>query len=137
MAENNAEYKDPYKKSFGEIVVYVIKIFAMISVTLLTFRFFLELFGANPNSAFTAWIYNSSDIVLQPFRGIFNVHSVDENTGSFLDVAVLFAIVVYLMLSYWMTSLIESWENKRLTDYKRQKALDASKSHSSSSQHNK
>jgi uncharacterized protein YggT (Ycf19 family) len=113
---------DPYKKSMGEVVVYIVRIFSLIAITLLSMRFFLLLFSASSSSSFTRWVYRSSDIVLRPFRGIFDTN-VDPETGSVLDISVLFAIVIYMLLAYWMGNLVQAWERKRLTDYKRTKLL--------------
>lgn len=123
--------KDPYKKTMAEMVVYSVRIFALVAITLLTLRFFLLLFGANPSSSFTEWIYNSSAIVLQPFRGIFNSRVVSEETGSILDVSVLFAIIMYMLLAYWMGTLIEAWEDRRLTNHKRQAARQRARNNES------
>lgn len=97
--------------SFGQIVIYIIYGFMVIAETLLAFRFALLLLGASPDAAFTEWIYNSSDVVLAPFRGIFPAREISE--VSILDFSTLFAMIVYLLISYWLSNLIKKWEEKK------------------------
>ncbi len=113
MEQKKQEAMKSKKKrlSFGQIVIYIIHGFTVIAETLLAFRFALLLFGANPDVAFTEWIYNSSDVVLAPFRGIFPAREISE--VSILDFSTLFAMIVYLLISYWLSNLIKKWEEKK------------------------
>ncbi len=97
--------------SFGRVVENIVHGFALVAITLLTFRFFLLLFGASTSSAFVRFIYRSSEVVMAPFRGIFP-SQVSEDSVHYLDFSALFAIVAYALLAYWMKNLIKRSETK-------------------------
>ncbi len=61
-------------------------------------RFTLRLFGANPATPFVRFIYDASEPLLQPFRGIFQAAVVGP--GYVLEFSTLFAIIVYSLLAY-------------------------------------
>jgi uncharacterized protein YggT (Ycf19 family) len=63
-----------------------------VALIVLTFGFFLLLFGANPDAAFAEWVYRSLDRVMAPFRAL--LESIQLNGESVLDVSVLFAMIV-------------------------------------------
>ena len=77
----------------GRALVYLVYFFVTVALIVLTFGFFLLLFGANPDAAFAEWVYRALDRVMAPFRGIFE--SIKLNGQSVLDVSVLFAMIVY------------------------------------------
>ena len=78
---------------FGRALGYLVYFFVTVALIVLTFGFFLLLFGANPDAAFAEWVYRSLDRVMAPFRGLFE--SIKLNGQSVLDVSVLFAMIVY------------------------------------------
>ena len=89
----------------GRALVYLVYFFVTVALIVLTFGFFLLLFGANPEAAFAEWIYRSLDRVMAPFRGLFE--SVQLNGQSVLDVSVLFAMIVYGIVALALRSLID------------------------------
>ena len=95
--------------SFGRVVANIVHGFSMVAITLLTFRFFLLLLGANPTSGFVNFIYRTSDVVMAPFDGIFPTQA-GENSVHILDFSALFAIIAYALLAYWMSRLIKRYE---------------------------
>jgi uncharacterized protein YggT (Ycf19 family) len=72
----------------------------------LAFRFVLKLFGANAANGFVDWIYDMSDALLEPFRGIFPVR-VFEN-AYVLEFSTLFAMLVYLIAGLLLLALIDT-----------------------------
>jgi YggT family protein len=62
-------------------------------------RFVLLLLGANPASAFVAWIYQWSGPFVAPFNGIFGAHNVTAGPGvvthSVFDWSSLIALIIY------------------------------------------
>ncbi len=63
---------------------------------LLGLRFVFRLFAANSVAPFVSWIYNTTDELIYPFRGIFPSPVVD---GSFVfDVTTLVALVIYALI---------------------------------------
>jgi hypothetical protein len=89
----------------GRALVYLVYCFVTVALIVLTFGFFLLLFGANPEAAFAEWVYRSLDRVMAPFRGLFE--SIQLNGESVLDVSVLFAMIVYGIVALALRSLID------------------------------
>lgn len=114
--------------SFGRVVASIVHGFSVVAITLLTFRFFLLLLGANPVSGFVNFIYRTSEVVMAPFDGIFPTQA-GEDGVHILDFSALFAIIVYALLAYWMSRLIKSWERKdQLAAWKAQQEMLQSQS---------
>lgn len=95
----------------SRFLVYLVYFFVMVALVVLLFGFLLLLFGANPDAAFTEWVYRSLNKVMAPFRGIFQ--AVDLSGNSVLDVSVLFAMVVYGIAGLALRSLID-WLTYRM-----------------------
>lgn len=74
---------------------------------LLAFRFVLKLFGANPNSGFTDFIYSVSGVFSAPFRGIFSTPTTegDITTGVF-ETSTVVAMVVYALVGWGLVKLV-------------------------------
>lgn len=92
----------------GRFIAGLINFFVAIAEIFLGLRVLLRLFGANSSNAFVQWVYDSSSVLLQPFRGIFPTAEVAP--GSVVDFSALFAMLVYgligmafLWLANWMT----------------------------------
>jgi hypothetical protein len=75
-----------------QIVWYI----AGILETLLVFRFFLKLFGANPNAGFTDFIYSVTHVFAAPFLNVFRVTRVE---GSVFEWTTLLAMLVYWLVA--------------------------------------
>lgn len=92
----------------GRFIAGLINFFVAIAEIFLGLRVLLRLFGANSSNAFVQWVYDSSSVLLQPFRGIFPTAEVAP--GSVVDFSALFVMLVYgligmafLWLANWMT----------------------------------
>lgn len=60
---------------------------------LLGLRFIFKLFAANSSALFTTWLYQTTDVMISPFRGIFQSQVVN---GKFVfDTTTLISIVIY------------------------------------------
>ncbi len=93
----------------GRFIAGLINFFVAVAEIFLGLRVLLRLFGANSSNTFVQFIYDSSDVLLQPFRGIFPTAQITPS--SVLDFSALFAMLVYaligmtfLWLANWMTS---------------------------------
>jgi uncharacterized protein YggT (Ycf19 family) len=95
---------------FSKVIVWLLYFWVMIGVTALTLRVFLLAFSANPTAGFVEFVYRVSADYLEPFRGIWPPKPVGE-TG-YLDVAAIFAIIVYLFIAWGIKSLIEYIQDK-------------------------
>lgn len=94
----------------GKIVGYAMYIWVVFGIIVLGLRVFLLAFSANPDTAFVQFIYNTSDTFLQPFRGIFPPKQVGS-TG-YLDVASLFAMIIYGLIGWGFSSLTSYFQDK-------------------------
>lgn len=73
-------------------------------IGLLAFRLVLALIGANPASGFVAFIYTLTNPLVWPFQGI--VGTPNFGGGSVLDIASLFAMVVYPLAAWVLVTLL-------------------------------
>lgn len=72
----------------------------------LSVRFLLKIFGANPANAFTAFIYESTTPLLDPFRNMFPTQTFH---GQYiLEFSTLFAVIIYALAAYLLAELA-SW----------------------------
>ena len=88
--------------------MYAFVIFAIVIATL---AFFLQLFGANPSADFAAWVYRGAARLTAPFRGIFPAHPITDD--AYLDVSLLFAIIMYAIFALLVSELVSWLERKR------------------------
>jgi uncharacterized protein YggT (Ycf19 family) len=95
------EIKVPGYLKFGKVVSILLYIWVIFGVIVLGLRVFLLAFSANAATPFVQYIYKTSADYLAPFRGIFPSKPVGE-TG-YLDVASIFAIIMYLLFA-WLVS---------------------------------
>ena len=72
----------------------------------LVLRLTLKLIRASTSAPFTRWIYDTTDPLLWPFRGM--LPSENIGGGLVIDFSTLFAIIVYLLFGYLITELLES-----------------------------
>ena len=71
---------------------------------LLAFRFVLFLLAVNPANGFASAIFVITDSLVAPFMTLMNPPTLDGS--SFIDVASLFAMVVYSLVGWGVTQLI-------------------------------
>jgi uncharacterized protein YggT (Ycf19 family) len=91
----------------ARVIVWVIYLFVLAALILLTLAFFLRLFGANPAAGFTEWVYRSVDRIMEPFRGIFPSHAITDT--SVLDFSLLFAMIIYAifaLVAHWLVQVV-------------------------------
>ena len=87
------------------ILSYLIYFVFSLAEIVLFLRLILRLFGASTESSFVQFIYNSSAVLLDPFRGIFTPAEVAP--GAFLEFTTLFAIVIYALIAFLITEFID------------------------------
>ncbi|HEX8997106.1 MAG TPA: YggT family protein [Ktedonobacterales bacterium] len=78
--------------------------------TLLVIRFVLKLLAANPDAAFTSFIYALTDPFVTPFAGVFPTPG---TRGTILDLAAVLAMIVYALLVWGIVSVIYTLGNRR------------------------
>jgi uncharacterized protein YggT (Ycf19 family) len=97
--------------------------FLVVTEVVLVLAFFLRLFDASTSAPFTQWVYRAADRVLEPFRGIFP--TLKGESGSVLDLSILFAMLMYGIFAMGVHALIE-WIDRRIAAARYQAALEAS-----------
>ncbi len=85
---------------------YLLNLFFVLVEGFLAIRFLLKIFGASASNGFVSWIYEMSDVLLSPFRGIFPVR-VFENTYV-LEFSALFAMLMYAIAALVLTYLLDA-----------------------------
>ena len=88
------------------IAVNLLNFFLAIVEGFLGLRFLLRLFGANANTGFVNWVYEMSEPLLAPFRGIFPVQ-VFENRYV-IEFSTLFAMLIYAIFGLILVYLINA-----------------------------
>jgi hypothetical protein len=83
-----------------EFVYFVVALIEL----LLTFRFVLKLLGASPQADFVAWVYETTQPLLQPFVMAFPTPTV--RGGFVLEFTTLFAIFAYAFIGYLIQELL-------------------------------
>lgn len=101
-------------------ITWVIYMLASAAELFLTFMFFLQLFGANPNQAFVAFIYRWGSWFARPFQGI--IAPTPLGGIAFINWNAIVAFAVYAVLA-WLVSMAMGAVRRRL--HKEQAALAA------------
>jgi uncharacterized protein YggT (Ycf19 family) len=93
------------------LLLGLINFFLAMAEIFLGVRVLLRFFAANPDNGFVQWVYNSSDVLMQPFRGVFPTEVIGHN--HVVDFSALFAMVVYglialafVALATWLTPVV-------------------------------
>lgn len=89
-------------------VAALINFFLALVEIFLGLRVILRFFAANPTASFVHWVYTSSNVLLEPFRGIFATTVIGHN--HVVDFSALFAMVVYGLVALAFAALV-SWLN--------------------------
>lgn len=104
----------PTYLTVGKILTYAMYSLVIFAEIVVAFRIFLLAFSANADTPFVKFIYETSGDFLDPFRGIFPPRAVGE-TG-YLDVAALFAMIVYGLIAWGFSALI-GYINFKINQY--------------------
>ncbi len=93
-------------------ITFLVNLIFSIVELLLSVRILLRLFGANPQTPFVNWVYQTTSPLLAPFTGIFPNPVI--NGGFVLEIPSLFALLIYGFIAYLIANLID-FVNDRLT----------------------
>lgn len=94
----------------GKFISILFYIWVLYGVIVLALRVFLLAASANSTTPFVNFIYRTSADYLAPFRGIFPPKAIGE-TG-YIDIASLFAIIIYLLIAWLVSSGIKYIQSK-------------------------
>lgn len=112
IGENTVQQdiKVPSYLKISKILAYIMYAWVFFGIIVLALRVFLLAFSANVSTPFVEFIYRTSGDYLEPFRGIFPSKSLGE-TG-YLDIAAIFAIIIYLLIGWGFSALIQYVQSK-------------------------
>lgn len=85
-------------------------VFALIEI-LLVFRFLLKLLAANGGSKFVAWVYQTTQPLLNPFLFAFPTPQVKG--GFVLEFTTLFAIFAYAFIGYLISEFLKALSRRK------------------------
>lgn len=85
-------------------MINLINIFVGLAIIILGLRIFFRLFDANPEAGFVDWIYDTSSVLMEPFRGIFSPAVIER--GVVLDVSAMFAAIMYAIFGFVLLALV-------------------------------
>ncbi len=82
-------------------------VYALMSIiiVILTFRFILRLFGANPEAQFVDFVYRISAPFMVPFEAVFSTTSFDQ---AVFEWNTLLAMAVYAVIAWAMNAVLLS-----------------------------
>ena len=103
----------------GQVIVWIVYALAVASAVILCVAFLFRLLGAGTEAAFTRWVYRNSEFAMRPFRGIFPVREIGDD--SVLDISLLFGAVMYVLVALATDALFYNLR-KRLTREEKQTA---------------
>lgn len=86
---------------------------------LIGLRIVLKLLGANPQTPFVEWVYETSAPLLAPFEGMFPSPTLEG--GFVLEVSALFALVIYALIGYLISEVLAYLEASAATRDKKRK----------------
>lgn len=94
------------KQNYAVIkLVQVIEYVAGLFIVLLIIRFVLALLGANLANQFANFIYNVTDPMVAPFRGLLQVSQFQAGVSR-LEIETILTIVVYALVTWAVTRLV-------------------------------
>ncbi len=87
------------------ITTNLINVFVAAVLAVLGLRFVLRLFGANESATFVSWLYETSAVLLEPFRGIFPPQTFENNVV--LELTTVFAMIVYALAGMLLIAAVQ------------------------------
>ncbi|WKZ30003.1 MAG: YggT family protein [Candidatus Dojkabacteria bacterium] len=93
---------------FLQIVFQILYVIVIILESLLSIRFVLKLLGANANVGIISWLYNLTETILSPLRGVI----MDEVTlwGITIELTTLLVIFILTLIAYALFEIIKALE---------------------------
>ena len=95
------------KYSQKEMVNWGITFFTWTATILLALRVVLRFFNGNSDATFVHWVYQNTQILLEPFRAVFTSSDVVMG-GWTVDYVALFAMAVYGAAAYWLMGFLKT-----------------------------
>jgi hypothetical protein len=94
----------------------LVALFLTVSEVFLAIRFVLHFFAVNPANGFAAWVFNSTDALVAPFRGVFTTTVAGH--PHYVDLQTLFIMFAWVVVCAVLTAVIV-WSNSERVARKR------------------
>src|SRR5690348_15519529 len=98
----------------------LMSLFLLGAEVFLAIRFVLHFFAVSPTNGFAAWVFNSTNGLTAPFRGLFTATSVTPGHPHYVDLQVLFIMAVYAVVVAVLTWIL-GWANSEAVAVRRKK----------------
>lgn len=89
-----------------QIVFQILYIAVIIIESLLSIRFILKLIGANGNIGLIAWLYNVTDVIIAPLRGVI-IDSISF-WGITIEITTILMIFLLTLIAYGLFEIIKA-----------------------------
>jgi len=103
------------------VAVNLLNFFVTVVEGFLGLRFLLKLFGANAGNGFVSWIYDMSNGLLDPFRGIFPTKVLENRYV--VEFSTLFAMLMYAVIGLVILAIINAVTAPRFTTVETKKRV--------------
>ncbi|MBI2622223.1 YggT family protein [Candidatus Microgenomates bacterium] len=92
--------------NFSNILIKALNFILGGMVVLLGLRFLFKIVAANPNTPLVYWIYQASDVLITPFRGMFPNYLIGG--GSIFETVTPITLIAYIILVFLLETLVET-----------------------------
>jgi len=82
----------------------LVGLFWVVTEFFLAVRFVLHFFAVNPDNGFARWVFNSTNSMMSPFRGVFTTTVVGH--PHYVDLQTLFVMAVYAVVATLLGALL-------------------------------
>ena len=82
----------------------LVGLFLVVTEVFLAVRFVLHFFAVNPHNGFAQWIFNSTDSIMTPFRGVFT--QTVAGHPHYVDLVTLFVMAAYVVVAVILAALL-------------------------------
>ena len=81
----------------------IVELFLFVAELGLAVRFVLHFFAVDPSNGFAAWVFNSTDALVTPFRNVFTTAPVGH--PHYVDISLLFIAASYVVAAAVLTKI--------------------------------
>lgn len=110
IPDDSIPIETPSYMRFGKIIGWLFYAWIVFGTVMLSFRVFLAATNANSTAGFYEFVHRTSSDFMEPFRGLFTPRPLGD--GGYLDVAAIFAIIIYLILAWLVSAFIKYIQSK-------------------------
>jgi hypothetical protein len=82
----------------------LVGLFLLVTELFLAVRFVLHFFAVNPTNGFAQWVFNSTNGIVTPFRGVFTQTIIGH--PHYVDLVTLFVMAAYVVVAVVLGALL-------------------------------